>query len=179
MKQYHRYRMDFESSWLRWSAVFVGFAMFLRVVCYIGIQYLGESDGLFWKLWLPAALSLGYIVMLRGFRFNAPGVYAIVGVLLCLCLLAGVIASGNFFRIILGLVAYLLCGAVLILCTGGFLPGRLPAAVCFGVLLGCRIILFDLGRISGTDWLTTLADWGYLLALVCLPMGMVPGKMKK
>ena len=179
MKQYHRYRMDFQSHWLRWSAVCVGLAMFLRVICYLGFQYIEETQGLFWKLWLPVALGLGYTVLLRGFRFNAPGIYAIIGVLMCVSLLAGAFTSGNIMRILLALPGYILCGGVLILCAGGYLPGRLPAAVCFGVLLGCRVLLFDLGRVSGMDLMTTFADWASLAALVCLPMGMVPGQKKE
>ena len=179
MKQYHRYRMDFESRWLHWSAICVGAAMFLRVIHFLGFQYIGETEGLFWKLWLPVGLGLAYTVLLRGFRFNAPGVYAIIGALMCVSLLTGVFASGNILRILLGLLGYILCCGVMILCVGGYLPGRLPAAVCFGILLGCRVLLFDLGRVSGSEWMTTLADWAYLAALACLPMGMVPGKKKE
>ena len=179
MKKYHRYRMDFESNWLRWSATFVGIAMFLRVIRYIGIEYLEDPRALVWDLWVPVGVGLLYTVLLRGFRFNAPGIYAIIGILMCFSLLSGVFAAENALRTVLGLFGYIFCCAILVICTGGLLPGRLPAAVCFGALFGCRILLFDLGRISGLDWMTTLADWGFLLALVCLPMGMVPGKMRK
>ena len=179
MKQYHRYRMDFASSWLQWSAICVGVAIFLRVIHYLGFHYIDETEGLFWKLWLPVVLGLVYLVMLRGFRFNAPGVYAIIGTLMCIGLLAGVFACGSILRSILGLLGYILCCGVMILCVGGYLPGRLPASVCFGILLGCRVLLFDLVRIGGEDWMTVLADLLYLAAIVCLPMGLVPGKKKE
>ena len=174
MKQYHRYRMDFESSWLRWSSICVGVAMFLRVMYFLGLQYLEEPGALVWKLWVPVALGLIYLVLLRGIRLNVPLVYAVMGVLMCLGLMAGVIASGNILRILLGILGYLVCGGVMILCVGGYLPGRLPAAVCFGILLGCRVLLFDLGRVAGLERLITWADWAVLVSLVCLPMGMIP-----
>ena len=176
MKQYLRYRMDFESKWLRWSAACVGAAMFLRAFYYLGLQYLTAPGSLFWSLWLPLGLGLVYTVLLRGIRLNAPGVYAILGALICIYLLIGVFGTGNVLRIILAVVAYGISGAALILCTGGYLPGRLPAAVCFAVVLAVRIFFFDLGRVSGTAWLTELADLGFIAALLCLPMGMAPGK---
>lgn len=176
MKQYHRYRMDFESKWVRWSATCVGAAMFLRAFYYLGIQYLNAPGSLLWNLWLPLGLGLVFIVLLRGIRLNAPGMYAIWGVLMCISLLIGVFGTGNILRIILAVLAYGICGAVLILCTGGFLPGRLPAAVCFGVLLGARILFFVQGRVSGAAWFAELADLGYIASLICLPMGMIPGK---
>ena len=179
MKQYHRYKMDFDSHWLRWSGICVGAAIFLRVIHFLGLQYLENPASLVWTLWVPVGVGLIYTVLLRGFRFNAPGLYAIIAVFMCISLLAGVFATGNILRIVLGILGYILCCGVLILCAGGYLPGRLPAAVCFGLLLGCRVLLFDVVRLFGPDWITTLAELLYLVALVCLPMGMVPGKKKK
>ena len=179
MTQYHRYRMDFESKWVRWSATCAGAAVFLLVLHYVVMEYLEMPGSLIWDLWIPLSLGVIYIVLLRGFRLNAPGVYAILGALICIWLLIGVYGTGSMLRSILATVGYLFCGGVLILCTGGWLPGRLPAAVCFAILLGIRVVLFDLGRIAVDGWLTTLTDWGFLASLVCLPMAMVPGNQKK
>ena len=179
MKQYHRYRMDFESKWVRWSGTCVGAAMFLLAIQYLWLQDLTAPGALFWDLWVPIGLGLCYTVLLRGIRLNAPGIYAILGVLMCIWLLAGVFSAGNVLRSVLGTIAYLFSAAVLILCAGGFLPGRLPAAVCFGVILAVRVLFFDLGRISGEAWLAELTDLGFIASLICLPMAMVPGKKKE
>lgn len=178
MKQYHRYQMDFESSWLHWSAICVGVAMFLRVIYFLGLQYLEAAGALIWSLWIPLGLGLVYVVLLRGIRLNTPLAYALIGVMMCLCLLVGAFTSGHILKILLGSLGYLACCGILVICVSGYLPGRLPAAVCFGILLGCRVLLFDLGRIDGMDWMITLADWASLASLMCLPMGMVPGKEK-
>ena len=178
MKQYHRYQMDFESPWVHASAVCVGVAMFLRVFCFLGLQYMEDPEALLWAVWLPVGVGLVYTVLLKGIRLNAPGIYGLIGILMCLCLLQGVFATGNLVRIVLGVLGYILCCGIMIICVDGHLPGRLPATVCFGILLGCRVLIFDLGRIDGMDWMITLADWAILASLVCLPMGMVPRKEK-
>lgn len=176
MKQYHRYRMDFDSNWLRWSASCVGASIFLLAVYHLGFQYLDAPGSIIWDLWLPFGLGMVYIVLLQGIRLNAPGLYAILGVFMCLFLMICVFATGDVLRIILAVIAYPVCGAALILCAGGFLPGRLPASVCFGVVLAVRLLCYDFGHITGAAWLTELAHLGFIASLFCLPIGMIPGK---
>lgn len=178
MKQYHRYQMDFESNWVRWAATCVGASIFLLVLRYLVLQYLEAPGHHTWNLWVPMGLGTLLIVLLRGFRLKFPGVYAVLGTMICIWLIIRLFSTGNTFRIVLGTVGYLFSAGVLIFCAGGFLPGRLPAAMCFAVIFALRIVLFDLGRISGVAWLPTLAEWGFLAALICLPMAMIPEKRK-
>lgn len=179
MKQYNRYRMDFDGRWLRWSATCIGASMFLQILQYAVLQELTTPGAHIWNLWVPLAFGLVYIILLRGIRLNAPGVYAILGLMVCIWLLIGVFSAGDTLRTVLATIGYLLCGAVLILCAGGFLPGRLPAAICFGVVFAVRLYFYGFGRITGADWLPEIPQLGFLVALICLPMGMVPGKPKQ
>ncbi len=179
MKRYHRYRIDFESDWVRWASMCVGASILLLVVRYLVLQYFEAPGHHTWNLWVPMGLGTILIILLRGIRLNVPVVYAVLGSMICVWLIIRLFGTGNTFRIVLGTAGYLFSAAVLIFCAGGFLPGRLPAAMCFAIVLGLRVILFDLGRVSGLAMLPMLAEWGFLAALVMIPLAMVPGKMKE
>lgn len=180
MKQYDRYRMDFSGQAVRLSGIFMAVSMFLLTVYYLGIRNLQDIGGIAALIlfWIPIILGVIYLVLLQMLRWNAPGIYAILGALFCLLLMFGLFTGDSVLRIVLGIPAYLICGAVLVLAAGGYLPGRLPAAICFGVVIAVRFLFFDLGHISGTDWVDEISSLCQLVSLMLLPMGMVKGKSK-
>lgn len=173
MKQYARYQMDFQSKYIKWSGLCMAASLFLLIVYYLGIENLEDySIGAeLVKLWIPLALGAAYLILLQMLRWNAPGVFAILAALFCLMMFFGLFTSDNVGRIILGVLAYPICGAVMILAVAGYLPGLLPAAICFGVVIAGRI-LFDMGHVSGTDWVDTLSAFCQLIALMFLPLGL-------
>lgn len=180
MKQYYRYQMNFDGKAVWLSGVCMGIAIFALVVYYL---FLGDitqiSTGVkVMDLWLPVGLCAIYIALLRVIRWNAPGVYAILGAVFCLLLIIGLFSYGGV-RLILGVAGYILCGAVLILCTGGYIPGRLPAAVCFAAVLLVRLLSFDFGKITGSAWLPEIATLSMIAGLMFLPLGMIPGKKQE
>lgn len=180
MKQYNRYQMDFFSKYIRLSGLCMAASLFLLMVYYLGIRNLQDIGvgGALVKLWLPLILGAVYLLLLQMLRWNAPGVYAILGALFCLMMLFGVFSTGNIGRIILGVLGYLVCGAVLILAAGGYLPGRLPATICFAVMAAGRL-MFDMASVSGAGWVDTVAALCQIFALIFLPMGMKKGKLKE
>lgn len=181
MKQYQKYRMNFDGKAVYFSGICLGVSVFLLAVYYLfALDFSMVPLGLkIFDFWLPAIASLGYIVLYRMVRLNAPGVYAIIGALFCLLLIIGLFSTGNVLRIILGVLAYLICGAALILGTGGYLPGRLPVTCCFAVVLIARLLLFDFGCVKGIVWLPELADLCVIGAMMFLTIAMLPVNKKE
>lgn len=173
MKQYHRYKMDFScrSIWL--SAICMGAALFLLVLHYLAFRYFTDTPmvELTVFLWVPAFLILAYVILLRIVRLNAPGIYAIIGALVCILLLVWECMGGNMVHILLFGALYIISAGILILCCGGYLPGRLPASVAFAIVLLLRLIFTDFDAVS-------IARLGILASLMLLPMAMIPGREK-
>lgn len=180
MKQYARYQMDFTGRYIKWSGLCMASSLFLLIVYYLGIENLEDYTlgAELVKLWIPLCLGAVYLVLLQMLRWNAPGLFAILGALFCLMMFFGVFTTGNTPRIVLGVLGYPICGAVLIMAVAGFLPGLLPATMCFGAVLAGRI-LFDLNSVSGAGWVDSLAAICQLMSLMFLPMGLKKGKLNE
>ncbi len=172
LKRYDRYQMDFTGNWMKASLASMGLSVFLLAVYYFGWLNLStvKIGKVILGLIFPMLLCLGYIVLLRFMKLNAPGVYGILGAALCLVLMGGNILAGGMVRMILSIVGYALCGVIIIFCAGGFLPGRLPASLAFGCAFAVRLLFFDLLRFRKVNWLEEAAVLLILLALTCLPM---------
>lgn len=181
MKKYHVYRMNFESDWLRRSAMCMGMSVFLLAAYYLGAHDLSHHTGgmLFLNFWLPLALGLGYIVLVCILRLNAPGVYAIVCGAFCLMYLLQALFSGNGFRVVIALPGYLLCAAVCVVVLGGYFPSLAPAGICFLAVVVLRVILFDLGRLSLGQWIAEGAVLCSMCAFIFLPGGYVRTNKKE
>jgi hypothetical protein len=179
MKQYNRYQMNFSGKMLSGSGICMGLSIFLLAVYYLFVVDLSQIPNMQQALffWIPIGLCVIYIVLLALIRWNAPGLFAIVGCLFCIVFIANVIAVGNVLRIVLAILGYILCGGVLVLTAGGFLPGKLAAAVCFLLVAVVRLLCFALGKISGIQWLPEIAMQCILLALMLLPLGYIPGRL--
>lgn len=145
LRKTHNYRMDFESKQHFAVATLMGGAFFLRAVYYFGFTR-PENVGV-WNLLifliLPMLLEAGYMVLLRGIRFNAPGVYGMMGAGYCLLLMLQSFQSGGVLRIILAVLAYLACAVSILAVTAGLLSKGVAVALLL-LTLGGRFLIFDL-----------------------------------
>lgn len=175
MKQYHRYHMDFTGKWAKASGICMGASLFLLAVYYFCVTPFGDHGvmEILFCLCLPLIASVAYVVLLRVLRWDAPGIYGILGALLCLSFLVGVFFSGSVVRIILGVVWYALCALVLLAALGGYLPGKLPSSAVFGISIAIRLIFFDIGKLGLAQWIGEGATLCAMASLVCLPMALV------
>lgn len=180
MKQYQRYVMNPDGKWTKSSLLCMAGALVTLLLYYFGLRGLisvGFLEAVF-CLFLPMILMVGFIVLIRFMRWNAPGLLAIIGLLLCVFLFFGTFGSGSFLRIILGVIWYPLMALILIACAGGYLPGKKPAVYAFAVAMVFRVIL-NLGRIGLFGWIYELSAILTLAALACLMMGFEEKKFRK
>ena len=174
MKQYHQYQMDFEGKGTGFSALCMGISVFLSALYYLGFSNMADVG--VWELivclWLPVVLGIGYLVLLRILKWNAPGIYAMIGAGMCLLLILQSFCSGSAGRVVIGIPVYLVCGVVLMIVVGGFFPAKLPASLMFGIAIGVRVVFFDLGGLTVMEWMAEGAALACLASLLFLPMGL-------
>ena len=174
MKQYHKYQMNFKSKFAAASVVCMGISMFLTALYYLGLCYLSDFSAgkLVVCLWLPMLLGIAYVVLMGVVRLNAPGTYALLGVIGCVIQILGTFVSGDMGRVLLGIPANLLAIIVLIIVVGGYFPAKLPAALVFGIVIALRLVVFDIGRLSLLQWVEESA-WLFMLAsFMFLPLSL-------
>lgn len=175
--QIKRYRMDFDGKGVSAAGIFLGAALLFRMVYYFGFAKFvdaGVGEMLFWLI-IPGLLELGAIVLLRAVRFNAPGIYGIIGALECLLLLVMCFSCGSVLRIILGVLAYLACGGLIFTCSAGWLSKEI-ASFMFVLTSSVRILFFELPglfrKVRSPEILLSLAGVCVLLGLACLTFGI-------
>lgn len=179
MKQYNRYVMNPDGKWARASVLCMAGALFTLAVYYFGLRGLisvGFLEGVF-CLFLPLILMAAFIALIHFMKWNAPGLFAIIGLLLCVFLFFGIFGSGSFLRIILGVIAYPICALILVACAGGYLPAKQPAVFAFPIVIFFRII-FNLGKIGLFGWVYELSAILTLAALACLMMSFEAKKIR-
>lgn len=180
-KPYNRCTMDFENKWIQASLLCMAGALFALAVYYFGLRGLisvGLLEAVF-CLFLPLILMVAYIVLMHFMRWNAPGLYAIMGVLFCIFLFFGTFGSGNFLRIVLGVVWYPLSALILVACAGGNLPKKKPAIFVFPIAIFFRVVVFGIGRIGLFGWANEISAVLTLSALACLMMGFENKKTRQ
>ncbi len=170
MKRYHRYQMDFDGKAIWFCGICMGLPVFLLAVYYLLLQEINQVP--VWTqaihIWIPIALSLGFLVLLRLLRWNSAGAFAIVGAAICLLLMVQLLPTGNVLRIVLGVLGYLIGGGLLVLCAAGFLPGRLIVSLVFLAILLVRLLLFR--NVTGWAWLREISALSTIAALMLLPV---------
>jgi hypothetical protein len=179
MKQYNRYVMNPDGKWTKASVLCMAGALFTLAVYYFGLRGLisvGFLEAVF-CLFLPLILMAGFIVLIHFLKWNAPGLFALIGLLLCVFLFFGIFGSGSFLRIILGVVWYPLSALVLVACAGGYLPGKQPAVFVFPIAIFFRVI-FNLGNAGLFGWVYEISAILTLAALGCLMMSFEAKKMR-
>ncbi len=181
MKQYHQYRMYFNAKSLDFSALCMGLSMFLSVMYHLAFRGLDafSTGTLIIQLWLPLFFGMLYLVLLRGIRWNAPGLYAIIGAVFCVIYILDAFTSGSVGKILLGVPSWLICAAALVIVVGGYFPSRLPASLLFGLAIGLRVVLFDIGRLNALEWVAEAAHLFSMAAFLFLPVGLKERKRRK
>lgn len=171
--QMKRYRMDFESKGISSASIFLGVALFLRFVYYFGFGYFFEVGvgQVLIGLILPCLVELGAITLLRAVRLNAPGIFGIFGALACLLLAIQSFQYGSVLRIILALLAYLVCGGLFFSCFAGWLSKEIGTFM-LTLTAVVRILFFDLpgmlGNFRPVAVLPELAGLCVVLGLCCM-----------
>ena len=172
MRRYNRCVMNLDGQWANTCLLCMAGALFSLVAYYFA--FLGLSSVTFLEavfcLFLPLVLMVAFIVLVRFLRWNAPGLYAIIGLFFCIFLFFGTFGSGNILRIILGLIWYPICALTLINCAGGKIPKKQPAVFVFPIAIFFRVVVFGLGRISLVGWVYEISAVLTLVALGCLMM---------
>ena len=173
--------MNFESKWLRMSAGFMAVSCFLLIVYYLGISNLADIGLVeqILNLWLPVIIGSAFIAMTQMLRLNTPGLYAIIGAALCVMLICSLFVAGGIVRIILGTIWYILCGLVLLMAAGGYLPSTAPASVCFAVAGIGRVLFALFSAPSLAALVSEFANLSIVVSLLFLPMGMDKVKKKE
>lgn len=176
LKQLVRYKIDFSHKCAVISGGLMGISVFLQVLYFTLVKPMPDcgSAELTLFFWFPLVLEAAWIVLLRGVKFNAPGVLGIVGVIVSLLLITQSFFGGGALLTILSIALYVLAGAALLTVCGGFLPYRSLAALTM-VLPGLVALLGFIGDLSA-DNLLRLATACTTFALACFPGALQKGK---
>ena len=181
LKKYARFHVNFASKWTAAFGVFMGMAFFLRIVYYFGLMSLRDVG--FIELLTSAIIGIclcgGAVLFLNYLHRDAPGLYGLMGAVQCVLVFILACTTGNIGRIILAFVWYAMTAVILVATVGGYLPGRLLAAVMFFLPVFVRFFFFDLGQIGIIRWVQELAVLSTLTALGCFAMGLKPSPIRK
>lgn len=140
MKQIARYKIDFESKWILASTALMGFAFFCHVLYYFALTKPQDATGMdiAFFLVIPAVFELAWIILLRFMKWNAAGIYGILGALFCILLAVQVSITGGVWHIVLAWLGYLIASGLLLMITGGFFPYEYIGLAFFGLLFLIR-----------------------------------------
>lgn len=174
LRKYTQFHVDFSSKWTSACTVLMGLAFFLRIVYYFGLMSLRDVGiiELLTSAILGIALCGGAVVCLNIMRLNAPGLYGLMGAAQCLFVVILSFTTGSVSRIILSVIWYSMTAVVYLATVGGYLPGRLLAALMFAVSIFVRLFFFDLGHIGIIRWVQELAVLSTLAGFECFSMGL-------
>lgn len=177
-KQYCRYLINFESKWVRACSVLMGLGFFSCLLYYFAIASLRDVgvQELIFALLMGILLCGGFVVCVTCLHLNAPGLYAIMGAVQCLCILILSFTTGNTLRIILSVLWYAVAALVLLKTAGGYLPGKLLAGSMFFIPAIVRILFFDLGSLGILTWVRELSVLCTLAGIGCFAMSLYPIK---
>jgi hypothetical protein len=159
----------------------MGLSFFLRIVYYFGFMSLRDVGIIELLTSMLAGIFLcgGMVVYVSCLHRNAPGLYGMVGAAECLMLIVLSFNTGSALRIILAILWYVLAAVILLITVGGYLPGKLLAALMFFVPATIRFLFFDIGRIGIIAWVNELAVLSVLIGIGCLAMGLKKTPRKK
>ncbi len=172
LKKYCRFQLDLKSKWLRIGTLFMCAAFFLRFVYQFALTNCLELSfgGWIFDAILPVAICVAYFVLLGVIKLNAPGLFAVLGGALCFLLMIWSFTNPEPIQVFLGVIFYLMSGAVLVMTVAGYLPSKYWSAVVFGVILISRILLVGLGSTGVFGWFRECSIYCTIAALLCLPL---------
>lgn len=180
MKQLVRYKMAFDGKCTYMSSLLMGVAFFLQAIYYFVFADLpacGTREILL-NLIIPLVLEAVWFLLLRGIRINAPGLHAIVAVLICILLAVQNLFCGEMIRMVFSIAWYLLAAVVVVFVSGGFLPYRVLIVTVFFLPLCVRIFYLRQYFTAGQYWQSfpELAGTLCVAALLLFSGALVPGK---
>ena len=176
LKQHVRYDMHFNGTWANICMGSIGISFFLRALYYFGIVNLQDIGGgeVFLCLILPLLVFSVFIALFRIIKWNAPGIYAIVGCVICLLLMMWNFSTGDILRIILSVLVYFL-GSVLLLATaGGYLRIKAPATIVFAAILLFRVLLYTKDQNGFSELVIEFSSFFAILSLLALTLCFKP-----
>lgn len=147
-----------EDRWITPSLLMAGLSFFVLMVSYFGLRNLSEctSEELVFILGLPGIIMIGYMALMRGFRFPVTPVYGVLGALLCAVLCIQVFLEGGILEIVLWMLLYVLIAAVGVSSAfGWFRYPRFTAVVCF-LAAGIHFLSMELPALLHFEWLSFL-----------------------
>jgi len=176
LKQYVRYGMDFTCKWSGLCIILMGLSFFLRIVYYFGLVNLEDIGGgeVFGCLILPLIVCGTFIILFRALKWNAPGIYAILGAFLCILLLIWNFSSGDGLRIILSVPAYIASAIILLATAGGYIPTKLPAALLLAVIFLCRSCFYSFDDSGLVSLVLEISVLSMIASLVVLSLCFTP-----
>lgn len=178
-----RYHMEPEGKGLGACACFMGLAFFLRVMFYFGFTRT-ESVGfgiLLVMLVVPMVLEAVFMILLRGMKLDAPGLYGILVAVYCVLLIFQALQYDGLLRMILAIIGYLVCGGIFMAVTAGLLS-RDISMMLFFVTAVVRLLFVLRPYILAGRLIAFLPEAAGLCAVVamgCLACGLKPVEGRK
>ena len=171
-RQQNRVSMQMGGKWARASALLMALSLFFRAVYYFGYKNfydIGFVEVVFCAL-IPLVLSGTYMVMIYALHRNAPGLYGLIGAVLCAYLFIWSFYSGSFIRVILALAWYGIAAGVILFSAGGKLNNKSLCVAVFAIPIVVRFLVFDIGRLGVFESINEASILFMLASLACFPM---------
>lgn len=177
-----RYHVDMEGKWVWGCASLMGLAFFLRMVYYFGFTRTEtlRFSTLMLMLILPLVLEAVFMIALRGLRLDAPGLYGILAATYCVLLILQGLQYASLIRMILAIIAYLVCGGIFLAVTTGLLSREI-AVTLFFLTAGVRFLFVLKPYILSGRLIAFLPEAAGLCAVVALgalALGLQPVQKK-
>lgn len=162
--------MNFNTRWNTLAAIFLAVAFFLRVIEFAVISDASKAGTgtLIFSFILPLLLIMAGLVLLRALRLRHPLVYAILGACLCLMVMIFNFGTGDVLRIILSVLWYLFCGALLVGTALGYVPWNMPASAALLIAFCVRFLFYNGGVNTTADKMIEYSVLCILASLFCL-----------
>ena len=175
-----RCEMDLEGRSAAASLVLMGLFFFLRVLYYFGVVNLKDVGvgELICSGILPMVLAVGYLVLLRCVKWNAPLAYGGFGVLFCVFLIVWGFSMDGAVHIVFHTLFLVLGIAALAGICLELLDSRIWSCVPMALCLAYRFFIFDLPRLTAFRDIPTLVTELSILSLLgwlcCLAAALKP-----
>ena len=165
LKRRGTYQIPFTGRNAICSCAAMGFAVFLRYICYFLLRNLDSVGVGEWilQLILPTLLCVGYLILLRLVRLRVPLIYGAVLSGIFVMLLISDIVTGGALQIVISALTMIPLSLLILAVTSGVLP--LSEAAWVGVLVVLILRVFFGGPVSGlAQWAVRLSEFSMLVS---------------
>ncbi len=171
MKRLVRFQLNMESKWVTFSGVMMGIAFFFQALDFLALRQL-QSVAL-WKLVLflilPMVLEACWCVPLRLGKKSRAEVHGVLAALICLLMLVQSLLTAAVLPMVLGILFFLMGGAVSVLITFGFIPHRALGLLVFAAIGCVRALVFALPQYLDSGYMSLVQEIPHL----CMVLGML------